>query len=81
MLLPLFANKIRDLKSEESELSARRVNLSDDELDEMLDLQEMVSTYENMLDELHSEYRKALIDGVNLPDFEVLVANAKPINT
>ena len=73
-IIPLLAEKIRDLTLEIRDGDGREDDLSDEEFDARTDAQDMLVSYRGILDSLEEEYRAALDDGTILPAFEELVA-------
>lgn len=76
-LIPLLAKEIRDINSEVNSQLARTDSVSEEDLEERLELQELAGQYDLMLDELQTIYEGALDGGLNLPKFEDLVGPFK----
>ena len=73
LFISLLAGKTRDLKQELAALeSLDEEQLSDDEMENQYQLQEIIEQYENILGELRDEYEAGLTEGVNLPSYDEL---------
>lgn len=74
VVIPLLAAKIRDLAAELRESEERLDDLSDEEVEDRMQVQEMLQQYDDVLDSLRTEYEDALAEGINLPSFDDLTA-------
>jgi hypothetical protein len=74
VLIPLLAAKIRDLRRELRATDGRVNDLNEEQLDDRVQLQDMLDQYENILDDLRTEYEGGLAEGINLPTYEELTA-------
>jgi hypothetical protein len=61
VVIPLLAVKIRDLGVE-----LRPDELTDEEIENRMQLQETLQQYDQVLEALRTEYEAALADGINL---------------
>ena len=74
VLVPLLAAKIRDLRGELRATDERVDELDEEELEDRVQIQDMLEQYEDILDELRTEYEGGLAENVNLPTYEELTA-------
>ena len=74
VLVPLLAAKIRDLRGELRATDGRAEGLDEEELADRVELQDMLDHYEDILDELRTEYEGGLAEGITLPTYEELTA-------
>lgn len=74
VVVPLLAAKIRDLRRELRATDGRADDLNEEELADRVQLQDMLDQYENILDDLRTEYEDGLAEGINLPTYEELTA-------
>jgi len=74
VVIPLLAAKIKDMAEAVTATDARVDNLSEAELNDRVELQDMLAQYEDILDVLRNEYEKSLAAGINLPSFDDLIA-------
>lgn len=72
VVIPLLAAKIRDLTVELRASRARAGDLTEAELDNRMQIQEMLEQYDGILDSLRSEYEAGLAEGILLPAFDEL---------
>jgi len=72
VVIPLLAGKIRDLTLELRASDARADDLTEMEVEERCQLQEMLEQYDEILETIRSEYEEALAEGINLPTYERL---------
>lgn len=73
VVIPLLAAKIRDLTLELRASEARAGEVSDEEVEERMQIQEMLEQYDGILDSLREEYEGGLKEGIQLPAFDTLV--------
>lgn len=74
VVIPLLAAKIRDLTAELRATDDRLDELTDEEVEDRVQLQDILHQYDGVLDSLREEYEAALSEGINLPSYEKLVA-------
>lgn len=74
VVIPLLAAKIRDLSEELRATDDRLTELTDEEIEDRVQLQDLLRTYEGVLESLRAEYEDALAEGINLPSYDELVA-------
>jgi hypothetical protein len=74
VVIPLLAAKIRDLTAELRATDDRLDELTDEEVEDRVQLQDTLHQYDGVLDSLREEYEAALSEGINLPSYEKLVA-------
>lgn len=72
VVIPLLAAKIRELTLELRAGQARVGELTDEELEDRMRVQEMLVQYDGILDSLRSEYEAGLAEGIELPAFDEL---------
>jgi hypothetical protein len=73
VVIPLLAAKIRDLTAEFRASQAIGGELTDEQIDDRMRIQEMLDQYESILDSLRREYDEGLKAGIRLPGFDELV--------
>lgn len=74
VVIPLLAAKIRELTAELRATDARLNNLTDEEVEDRVQLQDILQQYDEVLDSLRTEYEEALSEGIKLPSYDQLVA-------
>jgi hypothetical protein len=74
VVIPLLAAKIRDLTAELRATDDRLDDLTEDEIEDRVQLQDLLHQYDSVLDSLRAEYEDALTEGINLPSYDELVA-------
>lgn len=74
VVIPLLAAKIRDLTAELRATDDRLGDLTEEEVESRVQLQDLLQQYEGVLDSLRAEYEDALNEGTNLPSYDKLVA-------
>jgi hypothetical protein len=74
VVIPLLAAKIRELTAELRATDDRLNDLTDEEVENRVQLQELLQQYDHVLDSLRAEYEDALNEGINLPSYDKLVA-------
>jgi hypothetical protein len=74
VVIPLLAAKIRDLTAELRATDDRLDDLTDEEVENRVQLQDLLQQYDGVLDSLRAEYEDALNEGINLPSYDTLVA-------
>ena len=72
VVIPLLANKVREMTEALHQIEAIEGELSDENIDETYELQECIEQYASILDTLRQEYETGLTEGINLPSFEEL---------
>jgi hypothetical protein len=73
VVIPLLAAKIRDLTAELRATDDRLDELTDEEVEDRVQLQDLLQQYDGVLDSLRAEYEGALTEGINLPSYDKLV--------
>lgn len=73
VVIPLLAAKIRDLTAELRATDDRLDELTDEEVEDRVQLQDLLQQYDGVLDSLRAEYEDALTEGINLPSYDKLV--------
>lgn len=73
VVIPLLVAKIRDLTAELRATDARLDELTDEEVEDRVQLQDLLQQYDGVLDSLRAEYEEALTEGINLPSYDKLV--------
>ncbi|HEY0685512.1 MAG TPA: hypothetical protein VGD45_24450 [Steroidobacter sp.] len=74
VVIPLLAAKIRELTAELRATDDRLDDLTEEEVEDRVQLQDMLQQYHGVLDSLRAEYEDALAEGINLPSYDELVA-------
>jgi hypothetical protein len=74
VVIPLLAAKIRDLTAELRATDDRRDDLTDEEVEDLAQIQDLLLQYDVVLDSLRAEYEDALTTCINLPSYDELVA-------
>ena len=74
VVIPLLAAKIRDLTAELRATDDRLDDLTEEEVEDRVQLQDLLQQYDEVLDSLRTEYEDALSEGINLPSYDKLVA-------
>ncbi len=74
VVIPLLVAKIRDLTAELRATDDRLDELTEEEVEDRVQLQDILHQYDGVLDSLREEYEAALSEGINLPSYEKLVA-------
>lgn len=73
VFISLLCSKIVDMKKELSHLEPIEVNeLTDEQMEDQYQLQEMIEQYQVILGGLRDEYEAGLTTGLNLPSYEEL---------
>jgi len=72
VVIPLLAAKIRDLTLELRASQAQDGELTDEEIEDRMQIQETLAQYDGVLDSLRGEYEEGLAEGLRLPTFEDL---------
>lgn len=75
VVIPLLAAKIRDLAAELRATDDRQDDMTEEEVEDRVQLQDLLQQYEAVLDSLRAEYEEALAEGINLPSYGELVAH------
>ncbi|MBD8531279.1 MULTISPECIES: hypothetical protein [unclassified Massilia] len=79
IFISLLSGKIMSIKRELREMEALEDgDLSAEQIDDQVEMQESIDQYENMLDGLREEYEAGLVDGINLPSYEELTTARAP---
>jgi hypothetical protein len=73
VVIPLLAAKIRDLTAELRATDDRLDELTEEEVEDRVQLQDLLQQYDDVLESLRSEYEAALTEGINLPSYDKLV--------
>ena len=72
VVIPLLAAKIRDLTVELRATDKRLKDLTDEEVEDRTQIQEMLEQYDGILDSLRTEYEAGLAEGIKLPSYDDL---------
>ena len=72
VVIPLLAAKIREMTSELRAADARLNELSAEEIEDRVQLQDMLQQYDLILDSLRVEYEAGLAEGIKLPSYDDL---------
>lgn len=73
VVIPLLAAKIRDLTVELRTSLSLGDDLTDEQIDDQAQIQDMLVQYDGILDSLREEYEEGLKEGTRLPAFDELV--------
>lgn len=74
VVIPLLAAKIRDLTAELRATDDRLDALTDEQIEDRVQLQDLLQQYDGVLDSLRAQYEDALTEGIRLPSYDKLVA-------
>jgi hypothetical protein len=77
VVIPLLAAKIRDLTAELRATDERLEDLTEEEVEDRVQLQELLQQYDGVLDSLRTEYEDALTEGINLPSYDELTERSR----
>ena len=72
VVIPLLAAKIREIRLELLAGEGRADEISDEDIEERTENQEILAAYEITLENLREEYEAGLMEGIQLPSFELL---------
>ena len=73
VLIALLASKIHEMDAALRDTENGVDELSDEDMDEHIELQDIHAQYQDILDELRVEYEAGLAEGINLPTDDELV--------
>ncbi len=72
VVISLVAAKIKRLERSLNERGGREGDMSDEEFDEYTDDQDLLASYENILENLRDEYEESVSEDTILPSYDVL---------
>lgn len=73
VVIPLLAAKIRELTAELHVTDDRLDELTEEEVEDRVQLQDLLKQYDDVLESLRAEYEHALAEGIVLPSYDELV--------